>query len=212
MRPLRGTGSVKPLFPEVPWSKAGIPAGSIEGLLYNGPSETLVTITCRRLPQGPSAYRLYFRRLPELIYHPVVPRDEWENQNNALCCEQAPFLFFNEFRFRPLPKAEPLPAYLQQLVKDQAEPPAYGADWIGIRCFNLQTGEDRRVLDQETINPPSPYTIAWVSSLMSVNADGSGGVCRVSLSTGGIAKCFVHELSFTEGLGRRIAELPHVFV
>jgi hypothetical protein len=51
-----------------------------------------------------------------------------------------------------------------------------------------------------------------VSQILSVSPDGSGAVCVVGLTAGGAMTYFVYEVSFAEGLGRMIAELPQVFL
>jgi hypothetical protein len=147
--------------------------------------------------------------LPGTAYSPVGVRHELESQQDAHCCEQAPFLVFNEMRFR---EPRPTPAYLQVVMKGKVPPEPWGADWLGIRRFNLETGEDTLVLDKESLRPTPPYTSGWVSQLLSVSADGSNAVCVVGLTPGGTMKYFVYELSLAEGLGRMIAELPQVFL
>jgi hypothetical protein len=69
-----------------------------------------------------------------------------------------------------------------------------------------------RVLDEESLHVPPPYTSGWVSQILSVSADGSGAVCVVGLTPGSQMTYFVYELSFNDGLGRKVAELPQVFL
>ena len=204
---------MKPLLPEEPFYDLGIPGQTaIKGLLYNSASGCLVAIAHRQLELGPAVYRLYYRRLPAETYEPVGLRHELEDQSDVFSCEGSPFLIFNELRFR----AELVPNYPEWMIpllpKGQAEARGYGADWIGIRRFNLDTAEDKRVLDEETINPFPPYTRAWVSQLLSVSPDGTGCVCVAALTKGGKVDRFVCEASFTEGLKRQLAPLKRVFL
>jgi hypothetical protein len=197
---------MNPLLPDE-WFDTGLPPGQVHGLLYNRPSNTLVAVMVR---SDPPAHRLYCRRLPETVYEPVGIRHELESQQDAHCSEQAPYLIFNEMRLREPP---PTPAYLEVLLKGKELPPEpWGADWLGIRRFNLETGEDKRVLDKQTLRPPPPYTSGWVSQILGVSADGSSAICVVGLTPGSQMTYCVYELSFAEGLTRMIAELPHVFL
>jgi hypothetical protein len=164
----------------------------------------------RGLEKRLTVQRLYFRCLPAEAYRPVGVRHELESQEDAHCCEAAPFLIFNELRIR---ETQPIPAWLQQLSKGKRLPPAgHGADWLGIRRFNLETGEDQRLLDKETLHPIPPYTSGWVSRIMSVSVDGSSAVCTVGLTAGETMKYFVFEVSLADGLKRNITELPRVFL
>jgi hypothetical protein len=197
---------MKPLLPDELFD-AGRPPGQVHGLLYNRPSNTLVAVMVR---SDPPLHRLYYRRLPEMAYQPVGIRHELESQQDAHCSEQAPYLIFNEMCFR---EPRPTPAYLEVLLKGKDLPPEpWGADWLGIRRFNLETGEDKRVLDQEGLHPPPPYTSGWVSQILSVSADGSSAICVVGLTPGSQMTYFVYELFFADGLTRMIAELPQVFL
>ena len=82
-------------------------------------------------------------------------------------------------------------------MKGQPEQPVYhGADWMCVRRFNLRTGDHETVLDENTILPPPPFIGGWVSSLMSVSADGSSALCTVGLDLGGQMKYFVCEVGF----------------
>jgi hypothetical protein len=199
---------MNPLLPE--GGRENDVLGAPQRLLYNRPSDTLVVIVARALDEGLTVQRLYHRHVAESSYQPVGVRDQLECQKDAHCCDDTPLLIFNEMRFR---EPRPRPAYLQEILKGKPAPPqGWGADWIGVRRFNLATEEDKRIVDKETLNPPAPYTSGWVSQIMSVFADGSGVVCKVGLSWGGRMDYFVYELSFTEGLKRKIAELPRVFL
>jgi hypothetical protein len=142
--------SMKSLVPEEPFIEVGIPGQTaIQGLLYNRSAGSLVAIARRELELRPTVYRLYYRRLPDETYQPVGIRHELESQQDPLSCEATPFLIFNELCFRN----EPILDYRASPAKGQAKTLGYGADWIGIRRFNLQTGIDKRVLEKETINP-----------------------------------------------------------
>jgi hypothetical protein len=199
---------MKPQLPQEP-SGSVRPPGIVEGLIYNRSSETLVAIM-RGGRKGLPVQRLYYRRLPEHAYRPVGVRHELESQQDAHCCEAAPFLIFNEMRFE---QPRPAPPYLQQIFKGKPAPPGgWGSNWLGIRRFDLETGEDQRVLDAESLNPPPPYSSGWVSRIMSVSGDGSLAVCTVGLSAGGHMEYFVFEVSLAKGLVRKIAELPGVFL
>ena len=115
-----------------------------------------------------------------------------------------------EFRFR---KPEPTPAYVEIVMRGRPLPPKpWGADWVGIRRLDLETGNDLRVLDEESLHPPRPYTSGWVSDILSISADGSAAVCTVGLTPGGGVDYYVFEVSLTFGLGRMIAKLPNVFL
>ncbi len=197
---------MKPLWPDEP-PDDGRPPGTVQGLLYNRPANTLIA---RMVHSEPPRHRLYYRRLPELAYRPVTVRDEWESQKDAHSCELMPYLIFNEMR---LQEPEPTPAYLKIVLKGKALPPEpWRATWLGIRRFNLEKGEDTRILDRESFRVPPPYTSGWVSQILSVSADGSGVIGVVGLLRGSKMTYFVYELSFAEGLGRKIAELPQVFL
>ncbi len=153
---------MNPLWPDEP-PDAGTPPGHVHQLLYNRPSETLVAVMVR---SEPPSHRLYYRRLPSTAYSSVGVKHEFESQQDAHCCEQTPFLIFNEMRFR---EPHPTPAYLKTVLKDKGLPPEpWGADWLGIRRFNLETGEDTRVVDKESLRVPPPYTSGWVSQLLNV--------------------------------------------
>jgi hypothetical protein len=121
-----------------------------------------------------------------------------------------PFLIFNEMQFS---KLRPTPAYLKVFLKGAELPhDGWGVNWVGIRRINLETGEDTQVLDQESLGVPPSYASGYVSRILSVSADGSGAVCVVGLMHGSQMKYFVYELSFDAGLGRKITELPNVFL
>jgi hypothetical protein len=188
------------------------PPGGVRQLLYNRPSDTLVAVMGLR--PSPPLQRLFYRRLPWEEYCPVGVRHELESQEDAHCCERVPYLVFNEKRFRE-PDRQRVPAYLEPLLKDRGltpPPEMWGADWLGIRRINLETGEDTRVLDEESLRPPLPYTSGWVSQIISVSADGSGAVCQVGLTPGGGVDYWVMELSFFGGPRRMVARLPYVFL
>jgi hypothetical protein len=174
--------------------------------LYSRPANVLVAVMAQA---NPPAQRLYYRRLPGNAYHPIDVRDERESQQDAHCCDGAPYLVFNEMRFR---EPRPRPAYLDVVLRGKGPPEPWGADWVGIRRVNLETGEDVRVLDRESLRPPPPYTSGWVSQILSVSADGSEAVCVVGLTPGNQMRYFVCELSLEHGLGRLVAELPDVFL
>jgi hypothetical protein len=198
-------------LPEVP-PDSGRHPGTVNALLYNRSTDTLVAVMANGFEPGPPVHRLYTRRLPGVKYRPIGVRHEWESQQDAHSCERTPFLIYNEFRFR---EREPrtVPAYLGPMLKMYDLPPeGWGADWLGIRVYNLETGEDVRVLDGGQLNPPPPYTSGWVSDILSVSADGSGAVCKVGLMPGGGVDYFVFEVSLKYGLMRMIAKLPEVFL
>jgi hypothetical protein len=199
-----------PALPEEPWKEVGIPGQcSVDRLLYNRPSDALIVIASQRHEDGPPFQRLYYRRLPEKTYRPVPIRHPLESQTEALSCSDVPFVVFNELVFR---KPEPVPEYLKAVTKGKLPPQGHGADWRGIRRFNLISAEDKLLLDEENLAPFPPYTSGWVSGLISVSADGTGGICTVGLTAGGMMRYFVCELSFTEGIKKAIAELPHIFL
>jgi hypothetical protein len=203
--------SMKPLLPENPWAGSGVPAGTRERLLYNGPSQSLVVVMQREFGNtGPPVRRLYYRRLPGSTYEPISLRHEHESHEYAHSCEAAPYLIFNEMRFEDRP---PSPEYLKGIVKKKWLPPrGWGADWIGIRRVNLVTGEDKRLIEAETLNVPSPYVRGWVAEILNVASDGSLAVCKVGLDIGGRLDYSVFEVSLTEGLRRKLADLPHTFL
>jgi len=201
---------MKFLLPEERWKGSGIPAQSqVHALLYNRPTNSLVAVTARELDDGMQFQRLYYRRLPAEVYRPVGARDLLEDQKDPICCASAPFLFFNEMRYREIGRTPP---YLKHLLKGQTSFPTYGGDWFGVRRYNLETGEDRTVLDEDTLKPPTQYSRGWVARLLTVSADGRTAVASVGLQAGGRVTYFVCELSFTDGLKEIIAELPRVFL
>lgn len=186
---------MKPEEPVRPWEHIEIPGLSrIRALLCSRAAESLVVVTSQRLEEGMEVRRLYYRRLPWELYSPVSVRHPLESQQDATCCWDAPFLFYNEMRFRT---TEPKSWYPSELMKGQPEQPVYhGADWMCVRRFNLRTGDHETVLDENTILPPPPFIGGWVSSLMSVSADGSSALCTVGLDLGGQMKYFVCEVGF----------------
>jgi hypothetical protein len=148
--------------------------------------------------------------LPSDKYHPVAVRHESESQESAHCCEDAPYLIFNEMRWKEHP------ALRARVWTDDVSIPTKGwsADWFGIRRFNLATGEDTVVLTQDILRPSPPQLVTppWVSDILSVRPDGSGGVCTVGLPTGAHMDYNVYDVSFTEGLVRMVATLPNTFL
>jgi hypothetical protein len=117
-------------------------------------------------------------------------------------------------RFRE-PEPRRTPVHLETALKGKGfslPPEAWGADWLGIRRFNLATGEDEGVLDRKSLRPPPPYTSGWVSRILSASADGSGAVCQVGLTPGGGVDYYVAEVSLADGVRRLIARLPRVFL
>ena len=89
-----------------------------------------------------------------------------------------------------------MPAYLRIGLKGKGLPrEPWRAAWLGIRRFNLKTGEDTRILDRESFRIPPPYTSGWVSQILSVSADGSGVIGVVGLLRGSTMTYFVYELS-----------------
>ena len=115
----------------------------------------------------------------------------------------------DELRFR---EPEPVPAFLEKMLKRSMPPKGFGADWSGIRHFNLETGADELIVDGEKLRPFPPYTSGWVSKLMSVSSDGTGAVGTVGLTAGGKMDYFVCELSFAAGLKRTITKLANPFL
>ena len=183
---------------------AGRPLGHVHQFLYNRPSDTRIAVM---IGSESPAHRIHYRRLPGTAYRSVGVMHELESQQDVHSCQETPFLIFNELGFR---KPRPTPTYLKVVLKGKDLPPerGWGADWLGIRRFNLETGEDTRVLDEDSLRPPPPYTSGWVSELLSVSADGSGAVCVVGLTPGSQMKYFVYEMTFAHGLKRMVAELP----
>jgi hypothetical protein len=148
--------------------------------------------------------------LPESTYEPISLRHERESHEYAHCCEATPYLIFNEMRFEDRP---PRPEYLKVIVKKKLLPPrGWGADWIGIRKVNLLTGEDKRVIEPESLNVSASYSGGWVAEILSVASDGSLAICKVGLDIGGRLDYSVFEVSLTEGLLKKIADLPHTFL
>jgi hypothetical protein len=189
---------------------AGRPRGCVDSLLYNRPADTLVAVMAQGSEPGPPVHRLYARRLPEVTYRPIGVRHELESQNDAHSCERAPLLIYNELRFR---ERRPTPGYLEVVLRGRKPPPEpWGADWIGVRRFDLQTGDDTRVLEESSLHPPSPYMSGRVSAILSVSADGLNAFCKVGLIRGGGVDYFVFEVSLQHGLRRMIAKLPNVFM
>jgi hypothetical protein len=202
---------MEPLLPENPWGDSGVPAGNRERLLFNGPSETLVAVISRGLgPKEPPVRRLYYRRLTNSKYEPIGLRHEFESHEHAHCCEAAPYLVFNEMRFEARP---PRPEYLMTVVKKKwLHPRGWGADWIGIRRVNLLTGEDKRVIEPESLNFSPTYSNGWVSEILSVDSDATLATCIVGLDLGDRVDYSVFEVSLTEGLRRKIADLRPNFL
>jgi hypothetical protein len=182
------------------------PPGTVHTLLYSHPANALVAVLTQT---SPPAHRLYYRRLPETAYHPVEVQDEFESQQDPHCCDRVPCLVFNEMRFRP---PQPRSGYLGTVLNGNRPTESWEADWVGIRRVNLETGEDVRILDEESLHPHPPHTSGWVSQILDVSPDGSEVVCVVGLSLGSEMSYFVYELSFRDGLRRLVAELPHVFL
>lgn len=148
---------MKPEKPISPWEHIGISGpSSINALLYSRAAGSLVAVTSLRLEEGMEVRRLYYRQLPWELYRPVSVCHPLESQQDAICSWDAPYLFYNEMRFRePAPKSW----YPSELMKGQPERPIYyGGDWKCVRRFNLRTGEQERVLDEETILPPHPIS------------------------------------------------------
>jgi hypothetical protein len=172
------------------------PPGLIDRLLYNRPSHSLVAVMDVRLKKGQPAQRLYYRRLPAEAYRPVGVRHELESQQDAHCCEAAPYLVYNAIRF--------------ESQRDREG--GFEANWVGIRRFNLETGLDEQVLDERTLCLGTPESSGWMSRIMGVSSDGSGAVCTVGLTTCGEGGYFVYEVSFAEGLKRMVTKLPRVFL
>jgi hypothetical protein len=101
--PLGCGGIMKPELPDGHWEHIGIPGRSrIDTLLYSRTAESLVAVTSRRLEDGLEVQRLYYRRLPWELYSPVSTRHPMESQRDAICCWDAPFLFFNVWRYHEL--------------------------------------------------------------------------------------------------------------
>jgi hypothetical protein len=202
---------MKPQSPAAePWEGSGVPPWRAERLLYSRSAETLVVVMYRKFEKEAPVRQLYYRRLPKTTYEPVDVRHKLESHEHAHCCEEAPFLIFNEMRFE---EPRPTPEHLKVIFKEKDLPPErWAADWIGIRRVNLKTGEDTRVLDELSFNPPPPYISGWVSDILSVSADGTAAVCVVGLDRGGRMDYSVFEVSFAEGLKRKIADLPHTFL
>ena len=202
---------MKHLLPENPWGDCGVPPWNRERLLYNGPSQTFVVVMNREFGQsGPPSRRLFYRRLPERTYEPISLRHELESHEYAHCCETTPYLIFNEMRFEDRP---PTPEYLKGIVRKKSLPPrGWGANWMGIRKVDLVTGEDKRVIEAESFSVPSPYGGGWVREILSVARDGSLATCIIGLDIGGRLDYSVYEISLTEGLQRKIADLPQTFL
>jgi hypothetical protein len=133
-----------------------------------------------------------------------------EDQREPRVCEDAPYLFFSEWQLRE--DEREVPFYMPDAAKIKAESPqGWFADWRGIRRFDLSTGEDRTVLDEATLRPPSQYPRAWVSKLMNVSPDGKGGICIAALHTGGFVHYCVYDFTFADGLTHKITDLPRIF-
>jgi hypothetical protein len=201
---------MKPLLPEDPWKEFGI-LGQYKflRLMYNEVSKSLVAVMEDTDEDRPPLQRLYYRRLQDEKYSSVMARDILEDQRHAHFSASAPFLIYNEWRFI---EHEPVPLPFLKGLPPQSKEKAWGGDWMGIRRFNLETGEDKRMLDRQKLNIPSCYVDGWVSEILSVSADGSHAVCKVGLNRGQRCSYFVYEVSLLEGLKREIAELPQIFL
>jgi hypothetical protein len=199
-------------LPESRRSDNGLPEWTRERILYNSASNTLVAVMYRGFgAEDAPVRRLYYRRLPEKTYEPVPVRHELEGHEYAHCCQSAPFLIFNEIRYEATEPYAPVSEYLKGLLKPEKVPQTgWGFDWTGIRRVNLETGEDRRVLEADSFHQiPRPYESWWVTRILSVSADGATAVCTVCLIAGGKADNCVYEVSLAEGLKQKIADLPH---
>jgi hypothetical protein len=211
---------MKPSQPENAWGGSGLPPWSRERILYNAPAETVVAVMYRfgngvSFAEEAPVRRLYHRRLRDKTYQPVDARHKLESHEEPHCCQAMPFLIFNELRFE---ERRPTPEYLKAVLKGKDLPSrGWGMDWIGVRRVNLETGEDQRVLDELSLNAPPPYESGqgWVNSILSVSADGSTATCKVGLMTGGdigLVDYSLYEVSLTEGLKRKLADLPDAFL
>ena len=185
-----------------PWIDAGIPGQCrVERLLYNRPSNTLVAVV-NTLVEGSklSVFRHYVRAATATHYSPVNARHDCESQMSAACCEAAPFMIYNEWRFRA-----------------HEETSTHAADWECVAQVDLATGIGETVLDAYSLRPPPPYNSGWISDILAAWPDGSGAVCKIALAiVEGNAKLaigyFVYDVSFKDGLVRQITSLPHIFL
>jgi hypothetical protein len=187
-------------------SEPGRPPGTAQGLLYNRSSQTLIA---DMLSDESPVHRLYYRKLPGTAYLSIAVQDEGDSQSDAQSCESSPYIIFNVMRYTRLP--QPPPPAPWTIKEKEPSDPGWGGNWIGIHRFNLVTGEDARVFDELRLRLPQPFTSGWISGILSASNDGSGAVVVMGLSTG-IMRYFVYELSFIDGLGRQIAELPYTFL
>jgi hypothetical protein len=185
-----------------PWADLGVPGqGRIHRLLYNRPSDTLTVVVQKQLKGGLPVKRLYFRAVTEASYHPIAVQDRLESQEDAACCEAAPFLIYNVIQFRPPERGSS----------------AFAADYAGVRRFNLATSLSEMVLDNQSLRPSPPYVSGWVSSIIALWPDGGGAVCTVDLQRPEgndrlVTDTFVYEVSFKDGLRRQVAALPRIFL
>jgi hypothetical protein len=192
------------------WGHIGLYGPShVETLLYSPTAASLVAVTSRRLEEGFEVRRLYYRPVSWGLYMPVGVRHPMETQNDAVCCCDAPYLFFNVWRYQAI---DPRWWYPSEILGSRLAPsPGFGADWFGVDRFDLRTGEHQTVLDERTMLLPPGYVGGWISRIMSVSADGASAICHAGLDLGGQVRYFVCEVELFDGSTTIIAELPDVW-
>lgn len=179
----------------------GLPAdSSINRLLYNFPSNTLIAEAAEPLQGRFTVGRLYYRRLPSAEYLPVSVEDCLDTQWDAISCASAPAIIYNQLRYRHADGA--------------AE--HIGADWSSVRRFDLLAGQISVVVSPESLRLPENYIRGWVSHILMPWPDGKGAACTLALERETGAGCSVvdyrvYDLSFEQGLLQELAILPDVF-
>jgi hypothetical protein len=145
------------------WKDFGIPEGyGPHRLLYNAPSETII-IELRSIGNEFSPNRIYIRRKDDPKYEPIKSFEPMDSYESVVSSSGRPMLFYLSYR----------------ITKREDH---YGADWLGLYCFEIPSRTETEIVGKDSLLLPPPYNRGWVSALVSASEDASTLVLTVGMT------------------------------
>jgi len=169
----------------------GLPAkGRFCGLLYNEPSQCLVTAFQQRIDAVQSSEDLYYRHRSSAEYRRIPGSNNQIRYSDVVSSANVPKIFFNVTRWNEI-----------------------GGDWASISSFNLATSELRTELTEANLRES---TGVWVSSLVSARDDASSLFCTVGFeeplgSGASIVHYWLCEIRLADSALTKLSLLPDTF-
>jgi hypothetical protein len=176
------------------WEDQGLPAGGhFVRLVYNEPSQCLVTAFQQKLDENRWTEELYYRHRSSLQYVQVPGSSDQIHYGHVVTAAGAPLIFFNVTRWD-----------------------AGGGDWESLSSFNLVSAELRAEVTAASFREPE-FERVWISSVLSVRDDASSISCTVAFEEArarGNTKVhyWLCDMRLDNFAVTRIALLPNSFV